>query len=205
VSRARGLVGAALLTLATAIAHADEPPRSSLSLAVASGASLPAPSTSLGIGLSLGVDAAWRPRAAGGWLSVGLGVEGTQRTAHGSGRDGELDFAWRTVARELWIAPDVQLRLPLAPGLTLGVGGGPALVLVGTVNGGTLLGDAFADGRESSTVLGVCAGVSGEWHVATGALVLDLGYRRARISQVATGAGAHLDAVALRVGYRFWF
>ncbi len=201
--------GAALAALALAtvgdasVARADQP--GAFSLAVASGASLPAPSTRLGIGLCVGLDASWRPGFAAGWLAVVLDVDARQRTARGSGTQDGVDFDWRTVARELWIAPGLELRVPVARGLSVSLGGGPALVLVGTVNGGAVRGEVFADGRESSTVLGVRGGVGAEWRVAGGALVLDASYGVARVSQRATGDDAHLDAIGVRAGYRFWF
>ena len=200
----RSLALVTLVTLGTAgVAAADEAPP--LSFAVATGAALPAPSTHLGTGLSVGVDASWRPRFAAGWLAVVLDLDASQRTASGSGTQDGVAFDWRTVARELWIAPGLELRVPLVRDVSLSLGGGPALVLVSTVNGGALVGEPFADGREASAILGVRGGLGAEWRLAGGALVLTASYGYARVSQRATGTDAHLDAIGVRVGYRFWF
>jgi hypothetical protein len=205
--RVRTLVIAALVTLGASVASADEAGREAppLTFAVATGATLPAPSTRLGAGLSVGVDASWRPEFAAGWLAVVLDLDASQRTASGSGTQDGIAFDWRTVARELWIVPGLELRAPLVRGVSLSLGGGPALVLVSTVNGGALLGEPFADGRQASAILGLRGSVGAEWRVAGGALVLGASYGHARVSQRATGAGAPLDAIGVRVGYRFWF
>jgi hypothetical protein len=178
-------------------------PETGPTLAVAGGATWPASSSRLGMGVAVGLDAAWRPELARGWLELVLAADAGQRTAAGH-VEGDVAFDWRTVSHELWLVPAARLHLPLARAWSLGVGGGPALVWVQTVGGGRVADEPFADARESSLVPGVRAMLELEWRHEGGALVLDASYGVTRVSHRATG-DATLDAIGLRAGYRWAF
>ncbi len=203
-----GRVVAVFVALASLVAEARAEGPSG-SFAIASGAALPAGSSRLGIGMSLGLEGAWRPRFGRGWLELALGVDAAQRTGTGTQLEPLVEggeFGWRVVSRELWIAPELRLRVPLgrARGHVL-LGAGPALVLVQTLTGGEIAGEPLADATEASQVLGAVLAFGVEWPLADGAFALGARYGVARLAHDAAGLDERLDTLALRVGYRFSF